>query len=187
MAVALVQSALPQLDRVSVPTYDRSALRTGVVHFGIGGFHRAHEAMYVDALMNQGSALDWGIVGVGLMPGDARMRDALAAQDNLYTLVVKHPDGRLEPRVIGSITEYLYAPDDPEAVVEKMADPGTRIVSLTVTEGGYSTDPVTGEFAPGPAVLADLDAYADEMILVIARRLGFADAYERVVDALDRP
>ena len=70
----------------------------------------------------------------------------MQAQDCLYTLVVKHPDGQLEPRVIGSIADYLFAPDDPEAVVARMADPATRIVSLTVTEGGYHVHPVTGEF-----------------------------------------
>jgi len=142
---------------VPVPAYDRSAVTTGIVHLGVGGFHRAHQAMYLDRLMSQGQALDWGICGVGVLPGDARMRDALAAQDGLYTLVLKHPDGALEPRVVGSITEYLLAPDDPEAVVEKMADPATRIVSLTVTEGGYSIDPVTGVFdASAPEVQRDL-------------------------------
>ena len=142
---------------VPVPAYDRSKVTTGIVHLGVGGFHRAHQAMYLDRLMSQGQALDWGICGVGVLPHDARMRDALTAQDGLYTLVLKHPDGALEPRVIGSITEYLLAPDDPEAVVEKMADPATRIVSLTVTEGGYSIDPVTGVFdASAPAVQRDL-------------------------------
>lgn len=140
-----------------VPRYDRSALRTGIVHIGVGGFHRAHQAMYLDRLMNAGTALDWAICGVGVLPGDARMRDALASQDGLYTLVLKHPDGRLEGRVIGSITEYLLAPDDPEAVIEKMASPEVRIVSLTVTEGGYNIHHVTGEFdAADPAVAADL-------------------------------
>ena len=142
---------------VPVPTYDRSQVTTGIVHLGVGGFHRAHQAMYLDRLMSQGQALDWGICGVGVLPHDARMRDALTAQDGLYTLVIKHADGGLEPRVVGSITEYLLAPDDPEAVVEKMADPATRIVSLTVTEGGYSIDPVTGVFdASAPAVQRDL-------------------------------
>jgi mannitol 2-dehydrogenase len=85
------------------------------------------------------------------------MRDVMAAQDCLYTLVVKHPDGYLDARVVGSIVEYLLAPDDPDAVVEKMAAPGTRIVSLTVTEGGYNTSPDTGEFdTAAPDVLADL-------------------------------
>jgi mannitol 2-dehydrogenase len=146
---------------VPVPTYDRSRVRTGIVHLGVGGFHRAHQAMYLDRLMEAGKALDWGICGVGVLPQDARMRDALAAQDGLYTLVVKGPDGSLEPRVIGSVTEYLLAPDDPEAVVERMCDPAVRIVSLTVTEGGYSLDPVTGDFdASTPAVQRDLVAGA---------------------------
>src|ERR1700712_3005722 len=83
------------------PTYDRARLRTGIVHFGVGGFHRAHQAMYLDRLMAEGKALDWGICGVGVLPSDAAMRDALSAQDHLYTLVLKYPDGRLEPRVIG--------------------------------------------------------------------------------------
>jgi mannitol 2-dehydrogenase len=138
------------------PTYDRSRVETGVVHFGVGGFHRAHQAMYHDRLMNAGKALEWGICGVGVMPADRRMQEALDAQDGLYTLVVKHADGTYEPRVIGAITEYLFAPDDPEAVIEKLADEATRIVSLTVTEGGYSIDHVTGEFDPAGDVARDL-------------------------------
>ncbi|MCW2812498.1 MAG: uxuB [Friedmanniella sp.] len=139
------------------PGYDRTQVRTGIVHFGVGGFHRAHQAMYLDALMEQRKALDWGICGVGVMPFDLRMRQAMDAQDCLYTLVLKDPAGGWEPRIIGSIVEYLYAPDDAEAVIEKMADPSTRIVSLTVTEGGYNFHPVTGEFdGENPAVKADL-------------------------------
>jgi mannitol 2-dehydrogenase len=130
---------------------------TGVVHIGVGAFHRAHQAMYHDRLMNAGLALEWGICGAGVMPADQRMKEALLAQDGLYTLVVKHPDGTYEPRVIGSIVEYLFAPDDPEAVIEKMAADSTRIVSLTVTEGGYNIHHVTGEFdTANPAVVADL-------------------------------
>ena len=107
--------------------------------------------------MNEGKALDWGICGVGVMPFDVRMKQVMDEQDCLYTLVLKHPDGTWEPRVIGSIIEYLFAPDDPDAVIEKMADPATRIVSLTVTEGGYNFHQVTGEFdAENPAVAADL-------------------------------
>ncbi|TDE97370.1 mannitol dehydrogenase family protein [Occultella glacieicola] len=142
---------------VATPPYDRSALRAGIVHIGVGGFHRAHQAMYLDRLMREGKALDWAICGLGLLPGDVRMRDALNAQDGLYTLVLKHPDGTYEPTVVGSIVEYLYGPDDPEAAIEKMADPQVRIVSLTVTEGGYNVNPVTGEFDLGnPQVRADL-------------------------------
>jgi mannitol 2-dehydrogenase len=131
-------------------------VRTGIVHLGVGGFHRAHEAMYVDRLLEQGGAREWGICGVGVLPSDRRMAEVMAAQDCLYTLVVKHPDGSLDARVVGSIVEYLLAPDDPEAVVEKMAAETTRIVSLTVTEGGYNVSAVTGEFdRSDPAVVAD--------------------------------
>jgi mannitol 2-dehydrogenase len=144
-------------DRLPIPAYDRSRVSTGVVHFGVGGFHRAHQAMYHDRLMNQGKALDWGICGVGVMPADRRMKEVLDTQDGLYTLVIKHGDGTYEPRVIGSIVEYLLASDGAEAVIEKMADDSTRVVSLTVTEGGYNIDHVTGEFdATNPEVLADL-------------------------------
>ncbi|HUR05482.1 MAG TPA: mannitol dehydrogenase family protein [Nonomuraea sp.] len=160
MAVTtLTQETLTGLsEQVTVPSYDRSLLTAGIVHFGVGGFHRAHQAMYLDRLMEEGKAFDWAVCGVGVLPGDARMRDVLTAQDGLYTLVLKHPDGTREARVIGSIIDYLFAPDDPEAVVEKMADPAVHIVSLTVTEGGYNIHPVTGEFdARAPAIRADLE------------------------------
>src|SRR3982751_3985425 len=96
-------SSLPE--DLPVPSYDRSRLTAGIVHFGVGGFHRAHEAMYLDRLMSEGKALDWAVCGVGVMPADQRMRDVLRAQDGLYTLVVKAPDGGLDARVIGSIVE----------------------------------------------------------------------------------
>ncbi|HEX3833617.1 MAG TPA: mannitol dehydrogenase family protein [Solirubrobacteraceae bacterium] len=145
-------------DRVAVPGYDRSALSVGIVHFGVGGFHRAHQAMFLDRLMNAGQAHDWAICGVGVMPADRRIKETLEAQDHLYTLVEKHSDGTYDARVIGSIVDFLFAPDDPEAVIERLADEATRIVSLTVTEGGYSIDDVTGEFDAGtPDVAADLE------------------------------
>lgn len=122
------------------PSYDRAGITTGIVHFGVGGFHRAHQAMYLDRLLEKGQARDWGICGVGVLPFDARMRDVMAAQDCLYTLSVTRPDGSWDTQVIGAIVEYLYAPDDPAAVVAKLADERTRIVSLTITEGGYSDD-----------------------------------------------
>ncbi len=153
---ALNQASLGSLS-IPVPSYDRSQVKVGIVHFGVGGFHRAHQAMYLDQLMEQGKALDWGICGVGVMPFDLKMKEAMQSQDCLYTLVLKAPDGSWEPRILGSIVQYLYAPDDPDAVIEKMADPETRIVSLTVTEGGYNFHPVTGEFDDtNPAVQADL-------------------------------
>lgn len=143
------------------PSYDRAALKAGIVHFGVGGFHRAHQAMYLDRLMNDGEALDWAICGVGVLPGDARMKEVMDRQDCLYTLVVKNPDGTREGRIIGSIIEYLFAPDSPEAVIEKMASEDIRIVSLTVTEGGYNFHHVTGEFdAENPGIVHDLQAGA---------------------------
>jgi mannitol 2-dehydrogenase len=145
-------------DRLPVPSYDRELVTPGIVHFGVGGFHRAHQAMYLDRLMNDGGPLDWGICGVGVMPADRDMQQALHAQDGLYTLVLKHSDGTYEPRIIGSIVEYLFAPDNPEAVIEKMTAPSTRIVSLTITEGGYNISDITGEFdLSNPDVVHDLE------------------------------
>ncbi|MDA0161105.1 mannitol dehydrogenase family protein [Solirubrobacter ginsenosidimutans] len=128
---------LPAEGTIPTPGYDRSRVVPGVVHFGVGGFHRAHQAMYHDRLLSAGTGFEYGICGVGVMPQDRAMKDALEAQEHLYTLVVKHADGTYEPRVIGSIVDYLFAPDDPEAVIERLAAETTRIVSLTVTEGGY--------------------------------------------------
>jgi mannitol 2-dehydrogenase len=149
-------------DRLPAPAYDRDRVSPGVVHFGVGGFHRAHQAMYHDRLMNDGAPLHWGICGVGVMAADRRMQHALDAQDGLYTLVLKHSDGTYEPRVIGSIVEYLFAPDDPEAVIARMTSESTRIVSLTITEGGYNISDVTGEFdAANPEVIRDLEPGAE--------------------------
>jgi mannitol 2-dehydrogenase len=156
--VALTADALGALpDGVPGPDYDRARLVPGVVHVGVGGFHRAHQAMYHDRLLRRGEAFEWGICGVGVRPEDRRMAEVLAAQDGLYTLVLKHPDGTYEPQVIGALTGFLLAPDDPEAVLERMAAAETRIVSLTITEGGYGIDDATGDFdLEAPAVAADL-------------------------------
>ncbi|MGP9526705.1 mannitol dehydrogenase family protein [Glutamicibacter sp. AOP5-A2-18] len=154
----LSNHTLNQVDpQVRTPQYDRKQASAGIVHFGVGGFHRAHQAMYLNRLMNQGQALDWGIIGMGVMESDQRMRDVLKDSDGLYTLVVKNPDGSREVEVIGSILDFLYAPDDINAAINQLADPAIRIVSLTVTEGGYNVHPVTGEFnTANPAIAADL-------------------------------
>ncbi len=145
----------PPTSAVQVKGYDRSKVSAGIVHVGVGGFHRAHQAVVVDDLLAEGHH-EWGILGVGVMPGDRLLRDALTAQDCAYTLVTKHTDGTRDARVIGSIVGYLFAPEDPEAVVRTMADPATRIVSLTITEGGYAIDDATGEFVGSEASRADL-------------------------------
>ncbi|MBF4573070.1 mannitol dehydrogenase family protein [Herbiconiux sp. VKM Ac-1786] len=157
----LSAQTLGSLDpRVAVPAYDRAAVRPGIVHFGVGAFHRSHEAMFVDRLLAAG-AEGWGITGVGTLASDAAMRDALSAQDELYTLVTTAPDGVVEARVVGSIIRYLLAPEQPEAVLEALRDPATRIVSLTITEGGYGINDATGAFEPrDAATLADLDGLA---------------------------
>ena len=125
---------------IDKPNYDRNEIGVGIVHFGVGGFHRAHQAMYVDRLLGMGLATQWGICGVGVLPADRKMADVMAAQDGLYTLLIENPDGSRQARVIGSIVDYRYAPEDPEAVVELLAAPSTRIIELTITEGGYNID-----------------------------------------------
>ncbi len=144
--------------RVEVPRYARTQLVTGIVHVGVGGFHRAHQAMAIDRLLSSGRGEDFAICGVGLLPQDERIGDVLVEQDFLYTLMLKHADGGREARVIGSVVDFLFAPGDPDAVIERMARPETRIVSLTITEGGYNVDPTTGVFlAEDPGVRHDLD------------------------------
>lgn len=152
-ATALNRATLSELS-VPVPSYDRDTLRVGIVHIGVGGFHRAHQAMYLDRLFTDGRDRDWALCGVGVLDSDHAMGEVLHRQDELYTLVQKHPDGSREPRVIGSMVEFLVAPDDPEAVLARMTDPAVRIVSLTVTEGGYHVNTATGEFDPSEAAVA---------------------------------
>jgi mannitol 2-dehydrogenase len=114
-----------------------------IVHLGLGGFARAHLCAYVDEL---GPESGWAVCGVGLLPGDARIRDGLAARDGRYTLVLKHPDGSRDSRQINVVRDYLFAPGNREPVVARLADPSTRIVSLTITEGGYGSTDDAGVF-----------------------------------------
>ncbi len=138
------------------PAFDRSGVRPGIVHLGVGAFHRAHQAVYVDDALAADPS--WGIVGVSLR--SAATHDALSPQDNLYTLITRAPDAD-SFRVIGSIVETLVAPRDPEAVVARLADPATRLVSLTVTEAGYCLGAgARGLDAANPAVVAEVEAGA---------------------------
>lgn len=182
--ITVSESNLLELSRrISTPTYQRSAMGVGIVHIGVGGFHRSHQAMYLDRLMTSGQDLDWAIRGVGVLPHDRKIVDALNGQDGLYTLVIKHPEGRLEPRLIGSITGLAHLCDDPSGVVEQMAQESVRIVSLTITEGGYLIDPATGEFDVGhPSIQPDLQPGAEPATafglvtaaLALRRRRGVA-------------
>ena len=156
-AVKLNSINLAKLPRdVAVPAYDRSELIPHTVHIGVGGFHRAHQAVYLDDLLALPGTPRWGECGVGVLPGDDRMRDAMHGQDCLYTLMERSAEGQTA-RVIGSMTQYLYAPQQREAVLVTLAAPATRIVTLTITEGGYFLDEGTGQFNPGhPALQHDL-------------------------------
>ncbi len=142
---------------VQRPGYDRSEVAAGIVHVGVGSFHRAHQALAIDRLLQAGQGRDWGIRGVALLPGDEPLVRRMQQQDGLYTLVEKYPDGTWDLRVIGSILDVLFGPDDMTAVLEAMADPRVRIVSLTITEGGYNVDRRSGEFiADEPSIRAEL-------------------------------
>ncbi len=140
---------------VSMPAYDRSRLTPGIVHIGLGNFHRAHMAVYIDDLMAMGLAQDWAIIGAGVRAGDARMRDALKAQDCLSTVIELDPNGR-SARRIGAMIDFLPVEADNASLIAVMAKPAIRIVSLTVTEGGYFIDAKTGAFDPAhPEIVAD--------------------------------
>ena len=139
-AVALSLDTLDQLPAgVGRPTYRRADLTPGIVHIGLGNFHRGHQAWYLHRLMQQGLALDWAIIGAGVRPGDARMRDSLLAQDCLTTLIELDPAG-ISAEVIGSMIDFVPVEDGHRALITAMSDPQIRIVSLTVTEGGYYRD-----------------------------------------------
>ncbi|MEG3879805.1 mannitol dehydrogenase family protein [Microcoleus sp. herbarium7] len=146
--IKLNQASLSRLPgNVRVPKYDRTQITNGIVHIGVGGFHRSHQALYLDEYFHQNPGSDWGICGVGLLDYDydLRMRDALQSQDCLYTLVERSQEGD-RARIIGSITRYLFAPDNRQAVIEALADPKCRIVTLTITESGYYYIEGSGEF-----------------------------------------
>ncbi len=143
------------LPPVALPAYKREALTPGIVHIGVGNFHRAHMAVYLDDLFAMGEGQDWAILGAGVRSTDAAMRTALAAQDYLSTVIELDPAGKRARRV-GAMTGFLPVENDNAALIATMAEPAIRIVSLTVTEGGYFIDPATGAFdASAPGIRAD--------------------------------
>jgi mannitol 2-dehydrogenase len=134
-------------DAVARPRYTREALRAGILHIGLGNFHRAHQAVYLDDLFNAGKDQDWAIIGSGVRQGDAAMRRALEPQDWLTSVVELEP-GANRARIAGSMIDFVPVNEDGTAIVAALDDPSIRIVSLTVTEGGYCIDPATGAFNP---------------------------------------
>ncbi|MBR3370986.1 MAG: mannitol dehydrogenase family protein [Rhodobacteraceae bacterium] len=145
----LTPLSLATLDRLSaqvrVPRYARADLSAGIVHIGLGNFHRAHQAWYLHRLFDQGVNHDWAIIGAGVRAGDAAMRDRLLAQDCLSTLIELDPSGK-SAEVTGAMIGFVPVQPDNAALVAQMADPAIRIVALTVTEGGYFIDPASGGF-----------------------------------------
>ena len=145
----MIRLSLATLDNlpttVTRPTYAREDISAGIVHFGIGNFHRAHQAMYLDQLMSAGKAHDWAIIGAGVFEGERRGRDTLMAQDWLTTLVEQSAEVS-QARVIGSMVDFI-TPADAAATIARMTQPDIRIVSLTITEGGYFLD-AAGDFDP---------------------------------------
>lgn len=139
---------------VERPAYDRSALRAGILHFGLGNFHRAHQAVYLDDLFNAGEDHDWAIIGAGVFDFEKAGRERLREQDWLTT-VVEQEAGHRQARVTGSMIDFIE-PGDTDALIAALADPAIRIVSTTITEGGYFIDPATQKFNPGhPDIVAD--------------------------------
>ncbi|MDW7694519.1 mannitol dehydrogenase family protein [Flammeovirgaceae bacterium SG7u.111] len=156
--ISLNQESLSTMPpSIKTPSYDRNKVTTSIVHIGVGNFHRSHEAYFTNELMERYGVLDCGICGVGLLDYDRRIYNILKDQDGLYTLITKELDGSLSAKVIGSIVEYIFAPENPIAVIEKMANPDIKIISLTITEGGYNLNEGTGEFDfSNPVVVEDM-------------------------------
>ena len=143
---------------VTRPKYSRDDLSAGILHFGPGNFHKAHQAVYLDRLMNEGLDQDWSIIGASVMPGDSTLREITLEQDLLSTVVTQSSTVS-EAQVIAPMIDYLPIGDG-EAILATMANPAIRIVSLTVTEGGYFVDAVTGKFdKQHPAIQADVAGY----------------------------
>lgn len=146
MTTKLSAQALGSITTAATPAYDRSALKAGIVHFGVGNFHRAHQAVYLDDLFATGSDHDWALVGAGVREADEAMRQKLLAQDWLTTVVEQEADSSAA-RITGGMIDYLK-PGDSAATIDRLADPAIRIVSLTITEGGYYIDPASQKFDP---------------------------------------
>jgi len=144
--------------KVDKPSYERDSLSAGILHFGPGNFHKAHQAVYLDKLLNSGRDQDWAIIGASVMPADATLREVTCAQD-LLTTVVTQSATVSEARITAAMIDYLPVGDS-KAILDAMANPAIRIVSLTVTEGGYFVDPISGSFDKSNVdIVADAATY----------------------------
>ncbi|MEQ9298408.1 MAG: mannitol dehydrogenase family protein [Cyclobacteriaceae bacterium] len=132
------KNLLAAAELLKVPTYNRQKLKSGIVHIGVGGFHRAHQAVVIQNLLELDGNEDWGICGIGLREADRKIAEVFSKQDCLYTLITRHPDGKVQSEVMGQMTDFLLAADNQQAVVERISHKDTKILSLTITEGGYN-------------------------------------------------
>lgn len=157
MSTRLSNASLDALPAgVAAPGYDRAGLAPGILHVGFGNFHRAHQAVYADDLLRAGGDPAWGILGAGVMPADEQMREGLAAQDHLYSVTEMGPGGD-DVRVVGAVAGFVKVEQGHGPLIAAMGDPRVKIVSLTVTEGGYFVSAETGGFNPDhPAIRADI-------------------------------
>lgn len=126
--------------------YNRDQINTGILHIGVGNFHRAHQAFYTNKLLEDPSQKQWGICGLNLLPEDERIVKGLKRQDNVYTVTVCGRNGEEKTYTIGSLVDLIWAVEDPEAGIKKFADKNIKIITCTITEGGYNIDRSTGEF-----------------------------------------
>jgi mannitol 2-dehydrogenase len=125
---------------VLAPAYDRRRVVAGIAHIGVGAFHRAHLAVFMDRCLSDADQRDWGLLGINLLPCDAALVAALRAQDTLYTVTECRADGQRTCRAVGSMVEHVFAPDDPAGLLARLVDPRIRVLTLTITEGGYLLD-----------------------------------------------
>src|ERR1700754_3222420 len=154
MPIELSRDSFKELgETAAVPKYDPRQLRAGIVHFGVGNFHRAHQAVYLDDLFNLGLDHDWGLIGAGVRAADEGMRQKLMSQDWLTTVVEQEAD-KSAARVTAPMLDHIKV-GDTAAIIDKLADPAIRIVSLTITEGGYYIDPATQRFDPAHPDIAN--------------------------------
>jgi len=148
-------SRLPE--EIRTPGYNRRQVKAGIIHIGVGAFHRSHQAFFTDQILHNSENSNWGICGIALLESDRSNYNALKAQDGLYTLTVANPDGSSETMVPGSLIEFMFAPENPNAVIEKIAHQDIKIITLTITEGGYNFNS-EGEFLMNqPLVQWDLN------------------------------
>ena len=130
---------------IKIPSYNRDKLKAGIVHIGVGNFHRAHQAWYLHKLLEESLDFDWAIVGAGVLPNDREMRKKLISQDYLSTLIELKPN-ESDIEVVGSIIDYIEIKEGNAPLIKKLTSPSIRIVSTTITEGGYYLDPSTRKF-----------------------------------------